>query len=754
MRHKKVILNFMLLSLLLFSVKTFAQDGQCTITTVNYDFEEPEIDQTSGWPSMIDDDQVPGWNTTASDGIIEFWPNSNNGGGIQAYSGDQYIELNANETSGVYQDYQTPIAGIEFNYSFAHAARNFTPTGEDVVGVYAGIPGQTLILVAQYSSEVNTGWQLKTGSYIVPAGQTETRFEFRAISTASGNPTVGNFLDVIQFTANFGILTQDPLIISCTNTISVEALGEGQWVADDANNPSPTTIADPNSGNTTITGLDNLGTYTFAWTSAFCYDLLPVEVVEGNIPVNTIFASLPEVCDMDRDGWANYDLTQSIPLFIDNPEDYQIDYYESQTAANSEDPDELIVSPENYPVQAGSTQTIFIRIGSGTCYRVVALQLKVYVVPEIENIVDLNSCDDSAGFFSIDLTQNNDYIIGGQNPENVAISYYLTLDDAENAQNQIGSPSTFEIADLGCETIYVRVENPLKNECYQIADFQACAVELSIGGPEDLQSCTMSENGLAIFNLTQNDALVLGAEDPTEYDISYYTSMSDAEDGVNPIGQPSDYQSENETQTIYVRLEGTGVSNCYAVENFTIISNQVAITTVGELEVCGDTPIDLIEEQGLLGLSPGQEVTGYYTSMDNAANDINPIPDPSSYALLSQEEAIYIKVEDENAACFAIYILPLVEIECELEIPNGFSPNGDGTNDVFEITGLYENYPKFNIWVFSRYGNIVYEGNTTKSYWQGISDGGGQLPTGTYYYVLNLNEPNKKIIKGWVYLIR
>lgn len=133
------------------------QEGDCAITTVNYDFEEPTITQSTGYPTFEDQEDVPGWSTTATDGIIEMWPNSNLIGGVQAYSGNQYIELNANQVSGVYQDYQTPVAGTEFYFSFAHSARNSAPTGEDVLGVYAGAPGRmNQALIKYYPRDLGT----------------------------------------------------------------------------------------------------------------------------------------------------------------------------------------------------------------------------------------------------------------------------------------------------------------------------------------------------------------------------------------------------------------------------------------------------------------------------------------------------------------------------------------------------------------------------------------------------------------------
>jgi len=71
---------------------------------------------------------------------------------------------------------------------------------------------------------------------------------------------------------------------------------------------------------------------------------------------------------------------------------------------------------------------------------------------------------------------------------------------------------------------------------------------------------------------------------------------------------------------------------------------------------------------------------------------------------------------------------------CDLFIPEGFSPNGDGTNDVFEI----ENVPAgltYSIEIFNIWGDKVYQSEKYKNDWDG-----GSLPTGTYYYVVKFSQ--------------
>lgn len=88
-------------------------------------------------------------------------------------------------------------------------------------------------------------------------------------------------------------------------------------------------------------------------------------------------------------------------------------------------------------------------------------------------------------------------------------------------------------------------------------------------------------------------------------------------------------------------------------------------------------------------------------------------------------------------------------------IPQGFSPNGDQTNDLFIIRGIL-NYPNNSIVIFNRWGNEVFKASPYINTWNGISKsefsiGGDQLPVGTYFYLLDLRD-GSAVIKGTIYL--
>jgi gliding motility-associated-like protein len=92
----------------------------------------------------------------------------------------------------------------------------------------------------------------------------------------------------------------------------------------------------------------------------------------------------------------------------------------------------------------------------------------------------------------------------------------------------------------------------------------------------------------------------------------------------------------------------------------------------------------------------------------------------------------------------------------EVFIPNSFSPNGDGKNDIFqpEMNGA----TLTNLSIYSRWGELIYSSKGNGAYWDG-SDGKSQVPMGTYYWkmeysVFEKGTTNYKNQEGFVTLIR
>jgi gliding motility-associated-like protein len=77
-----------------------------------------------------------------------------------------------------------------------------------------------------------------------------------------------------------------------------------------------------------------------------------------------------------------------------------------------------------------------------------------------------------------------------------------------------------------------------------------------------------------------------------------------------------------------------------------------------------------------------------------------------------------------------------VEMPSKLDVPNVFTPNGDGSNDVFFLK--VANLTDISANIFDRWGNKVYEStsSTGNIAWDGTGMSGKELPAGTYFYVI------------------
>ena len=193
------------------------------------------------------------------------------------------------------------------------------------------------------------------------------------------------------------------------------------------------------------------------------------------------------------------------------------------------------------------------------------------------------------------------------------------------------------------------------------------------------------------------------------------------------------------TQTVYISTESGTMSNCTVESSFivTIIPTAIIATTQGcegneyTLEVLFDgdptyspdnTTIEWTDSKGtLVGSNAKLVVTeiGIYT--------VTVTPDGGIECPVSDDVVV------DATTCM---------------IPRGISPNKDGKNDNFDLSSLKVKH----ISIFNRYGKEVYKKDNYKDEFNGQGTHGDDLPTGTYFYMIE--REGGESITGWVYINR
>jgi gliding motility-associated-like protein len=87
-----------------------------------------------------------------------------------------------------------------------------------------------------------------------------------------------------------------------------------------------------------------------------------------------------------------------------------------------------------------------------------------------------------------------------------------------------------------------------------------------------------------------------------------------------------------------------------------------------------------------------------------------------------------------------------------IDIPTAITDNDDGANETFFVDKL-RFYPENKIRIYNRWGTMVYERIGYNNEWEAIVDG-EELPIGTYYYVLDLNDKENTSYQGYVTVVR
>ena len=200
----------------------------------------------------------------------------------------------------------------------------------------------------------------------------------------------------------------------------------------------------------------------------------------------------------------------------------------------------------------------------------------------------------------------------------------------------------------------------------------------------------------------------------------------------NPIASPTD------TTTYKVKI--SNVSGCFVNKAVTINILRKAIANAGTNKV-------IFEGQAIKLTATEKYGNLFYWTPTTGLSDpnvLNPIASPT-------DDITYTLHVTSTSNCGIDSSNVFVKVYKKITIPNTFSPNGDGRNDYWDIDALIT-YPESLMLVFDRNGQQVFRSIGYANPWDGKYNG-QPVPSGTYYYVLDLKNNTPKI-SGWILVVR
>lgn len=294
--------------------------------------------------------------------------------------------------------------------------------------------------------------------------------------------------------------------------------------------------------------------------------------------------------------------------------------------------------------------------------------------------VDLFQCDSGLANFTFDLSFNTAIVT----VPGTQISYHATSADALSNSNPL--PNSYAVAAGSLPlTIWMRISDITTN-CAVAKSFQ---LELTpppvANSPGNMSLCeTIPQSNVANFDISLQTAVVLGAQSPAIYDVSYHINASDANSGINPINPSAIFTSGN--ATLFVRVQNRTDVTCFNTTSFNlIVISRPTLDLIPDQFVClGFTLPALINpgnyysgtNKGLPMLHAGDVITA--DSDIFIYNETGGTPSCSNERSFHVEivEPIDIKPDDVNTC--DQYILPTLGFGTRyFTLPGG--PAGGGT---------------------------------------------------------------------------
>ncbi|WP_431158718.1 choice-of-anchor L domain-containing protein [Winogradskyella poriferorum] len=438
---------------------------------------------------------------------------------------------------------------------------------------------------------------------------------------------------------------------------------------------------------TNLVDYETASTYIYARIeneSTGCYSLSGFYIYINTLPEFIPITNF-ENCEADISGVADFYFYLKDAEILNGQPNKQVLYYETEEDA------EAGTNPINKyaPYQnTSSPQTIYVRVENltdSTCYGTSSFELEVGSLPIFNPASDIFVCDDISndGFVTVDLNATIEEMVLGS-PEILEITFYTSQYDADNSINEVPLEYTNSV---NPQQLFARVDNG--NYCYGVSAFAINIISAPIVNmPNPVERCDDDYDGILTWDLTISEIEILDVRQDN-IEVSYFTSLEDAEADLNAIADPENFDNTTSPQTVYVKVNNT-ISNCFVTLPLEITVNPLPVINDFEfVEICDnvDQSFDLSTIDDLVIDDFNDINISYHNNQSDADNDLNPLD--LNYIYSQFTHTIIIRVEYQTTGCFVTYPFQLIINPLPTAHPvSNLETCDDVSNDEFEIFDL------------------------------------------------------------------
>jgi len=450
--------------------------------------------------------------------------------------------------------------------------------------------------------------------------------------------------------------------------------------------------------------------------------VLTLDVTIYDSPIVTTPVTLTK-CDDNFDGIENFNLEDANALISSESPAPTFSYFltENDAIAN--------INPiANFNSFSNSIQpSVWTRIENSTgCFTTAEINLEVISINIPSSFMLIyNECDDIAdgdninGFTTFDFSSATNQVLNALLPEtDLTVAYYESITDATTETNAI-NPSNYINTIPNTQQVVVRVDKTT-NTCFGLGFH-----------------ITLNVTPVPIFDLATDVTLcinssnsLIGVENP----LDNYTYLWTNSNGDN---YGTTQQINVDVEDVYtVTATDTNGNNCQTSKSIQVIAAPIQLLPnfgLSNIEI-----IDSSSNNSITVNTNGLPLGNYEFALDLGNFQTENFFENVSGGLHT------VKIRDIDNCLEASVEVNLISI------PNFFTPNNDGINDTWQVTGI-ENQPNSKIYVFDRFGKLIKILNPLGNGWDGFYKG-NPLPSTDYWYRVELEDG--RLFRGHFSLIR